>query len=59
MGEDHYNYEEIKKYLKNFDHKIEKAESLKDFLETIKKDTYSRVLICGSLQLVGNISEKN
>ena len=59
LGEDHYSYEEIKNYLCNSNYKIEKTQSLKSCLKNFKKDTYSRVLICGSFQLVGNIVEKD
>ena len=59
MSDDHYSYEEIEEYLKHSNYKIEKAESLEYCLENISKNIYSRVLICGSLQLVGNIIEKN
>ena len=59
MSDDHYSYEEIKEYLKHSNYKIEKAESPKDCLENISKNIHSRVLICGSLQLVGDTMGKN
>ena len=55
LGSDHYSYEEVLEKVNNFELLIKKSSSIKKAIKTIEGKSSSRILVCGSIQLVGEL----
>ena len=55
LGSDHYSYEEIFQKTNNQELLIKRSSSIEEALSMIKYKSPSRVLVCGSIQLVGEL----
>jgi len=55
FGSDHYNYEEVLEKVNNFELLIKRSSSIEQAIKMIEGKSPSRVLVCGSMQLVGEL----
>jgi len=55
LGSDHYSYEEIFQKINDFELLIKSSSSIEKALKMIEGKSPSRVLVCGSIQLVGEL----
>ncbi len=55
LGPDHYSYEEIFQKINDFELSIKRSASIEKALKMIESRSSSRVLVCGSIQLVGEL----
>lgn len=55
LGTDHYSYEEIFQKINDFELLIKRSTSIGKSLKMIEGKSPSRVLVCGSIQLVGEL----
>jgi dihydrofolate synthase/folylpolyglutamate synthase len=59
LGPDHYSYEEIFHKINDFELSIKRSASIEKALKMIEGRSSSRVLVCGSIQLVGELIENS
>ncbi len=55
LGSDHYSYEEIFQKINDFELLIKSSSSIEKALKMIEGKSPSRILVCGSIQLVGEL----
>ena len=55
LGSDHYSYEEVIEKVNNFELLIQRSFSIEQAIKMIEGKSPSRVLVCGSIQLVGEL----